>query len=135
MIILNAQQLQRVAEMLQQVERRQEAGGGEAHLVEEGLQEVAIRTGVELGILRVATADTLLGVLGPEGTGDPGKLWLAAEILRLEWRRARAAGDDAPATGDLREKALRLYEAVDPKLLLPRGSVTPKERIRELTSD
>jgi hypothetical protein len=134
MIILNAQQLQRLAEMLQEVERRQEAGGGEAHLVEEELEEVAIRTGVELGVLRVATEDTLLGVLGPDGTGDSGKLWLAAEILYLDWRRARGADEDEAAR-NVREKALLLYGAVDPKLMLPRGSVHPAERVRELESN
>lgn len=131
MIILNAQQLQRLAEMLQQVERRQEAGGGEAHLVENGLREVALRTGVDLEILRIATGDTLLDVLGPDGTGDPGKLWLAAEILFLEWRRARAENEE-DAARSVREKALLLYRAVDPELVLPPGSVPPVDRIRGL---
>lgn len=133
MIILNAQQLQRLAEMLQEVERRQEAGGGEAHLVESGLREVALRTGVDLDILRIATGNTLLDVLGSDGTDDPGKLWLAAEILFLEWRRARAGNEENEARG-VREKALLLYRAVDPGLVPPPGSVPPAERIRELGS-
>lgn len=131
MIILDARQLQRLADMLQQVERQQEAGGGEVHLAEEGLKEVAAGTGVDLEILRVATPDTLLGVLGPDGSGDPGRLWVAAEILYLDWIRARGA-DDGPTASDRRDKALLLYRTVDPELAIPEGSPPPEERIQTL---
>ena len=129
---MNAQKLQRLAEMLQEMERRQEAGGGEAHLVEEGLEEVAVRIGVDREILQLATPETLLHVLAPEGGGDPGKLWVVAEILYLERRRALARGDreEARAAG---EKARLLYRKVGSDLDVPEPAPPPTERIQALT--
>ena len=128
---MNAQKLQRLAEMLQEMERRQEAGGGEAHLVEEGLEEVAVRIGVDREILKLATPETLLHVLSPGAGGDPGKLWVVAEILYLEHCRALARGDreEARAAG---EKALLLYREVGGDLEIPDPAPSPEARIQDL---
>lgn len=134
MIFFKAQKLQRLAELLQEIQRRQEAGGGEALLAEDKLREVAIRIGVDLDVVRVATPDTLLGMLTPGRDPDPGKLWAVAEVLYLDWRAARAAGD-TEAAADRRAKALLLYGAVGPEAALPAGVVPPAERMDELGTE
>jgi len=131
MIFFKAQKLQRLAELLQEIQRRQEAGGGEAHLVEEGLEEVAERIGVELEMVRLATPETLLGVLAPGREADPGKLWVVAELLYHDRRLALAAGA-SEAAADRKAKALLLYARVGSGVALPEGSTSPADRIREL---
>lgn len=131
MIVLNAHQLQQLAERLQEIERRQEAGGGETHVIEEGLEEVAERVGVHLEMLRITAPETIVEVLAPGGGGDPGKLWVVAELLHRDWRLHRRLGE-TDAAEDRRRKALLLYERVQEDAALPEGAPEPEDRMAEL---
>jgi hypothetical protein len=131
MIILNARQLQALAETLLRLERLLEAEGGDATGIQDGLEEAAHRMGVHLAVVRLADAGTLLHLHGPEGGGDPGRLWATAELLYLDGLRARAEGETDGGDGLLRT-ARRLFQAVDPGLRLPPGTPSPTERVREI---
>ena len=131
MIVLNAQQLQRLAESLLRLERQLEEAGADASHVREGLDEVASRVGVHLQIARLASPDTLLGVVSPGERKDSGKLWAVGEVLYLDGVRALAEGDPVEARGSW-EKARLLLEHVEPGLDLPDDAASPRERVRDL---
>ncbi len=130
MIVLNAQQLQRLAESLLRLERLLEAEGGDTGVIREGLDEAAHRMGVHLAVVRLADAGTLLQVHGPGSGGDPGKLWATAELLFLDGLRARAEGHLGEAERRI-ETALALFQEVDPGLVLPELSPSPQRRVDE----
>jgi hypothetical protein len=130
MIVLNAQQLQRLAEALLRLERLLEAEGGDPGAIREGLEEAAHRMGVHLAVVRLADAGTLLRLHGPGSGGDPAKLWATAEILFLDGIRARAEGERSDARSRIRT-ALALFREVDPGLELPKASPTPGERTEQ----
>ncbi len=131
MIILNARQLQSLAETLLRLERLLEAEGGDATGIEDGLEEAAHRMGVHLAVVRLADAGTLLHLHGPHGGGDPGRLWATAELLYLDALRARAEGDAGQAERHL-GTSRRLFAAVDPGLRLPEDTPSPQARIAEI---
>ena len=130
MIVLNAQQLQRLAESLLRLERLLEAEGGDTGVIREGLDEAAHRMGVHLAVVRLADAGTLLQVHGPGSGGDPGKLWATAELLFLDGLRARAEGHLGETERRI-ETALALFQEVDPGLVLPELSPSPQRRVDE----
>lgn len=130
MIVLNAQQLQRLAESLLRLERLLEAEGGDPTVVREGLEETAHRMGVHLEVVRLADPETLLQMHGPASGGDPGKLWAMAEILFLDGLRARAEGNDAEACQRF-ETATALFSRIDPELEIPEGYPAPEARMDE----
>ncbi|TVR52215.1 MAG: hypothetical protein EA421_14215 [Gemmatimonadales bacterium] len=130
MIVLNAQQLQRLAESLLRLERLLEAEGGDTGVIREGLDEAAHRMGVHLAVVRLADAGTLLQMHGPASGGDPGKLWATAELLFLDGLRARAEGDPGEAERQL-ETALALFQEVDSGLTLPELSPSPQRRVEQ----
>lgn len=139
MIVLNAQQLQRLAESFMRLDRLLEAQGGEAGTIHEDLHELAARLRVDLDMVRIATPDTLEAVLGPGTSNDPGRRWAMAEILYLDSVRAAAEGDEVAAS-DRREKARRLFRnLVDRKeasgLGLPEGQPLPGERLQALEAE
>jgi len=131
MIFFKAQRLQRLAEQLLEMQRRLEAGGGDATHVREGLEEAARRIGADLDIVRLAHPDTVLDVLTPGGGGDPGKIWAVGEILYLDGLVAMAEGEEDEAVASLL-KARKLLQSLDPELSLPEGSVPPEARLRRL---
>ena len=128
MIILNAQQLQRLSEALLRLERMLEAEGADPGALREGLEEAAHRMGVHLAVVRLADAGTLLRLHGPASGGDPAKLWATAEILFLDGIRARAEGELSEARQRIRT-ALALFGEVDPGLKLPEASPPLGERM------
>lgn len=131
MIVLNAQQLQRLAESLLRLERHLEAEGGDASHVEEGLEDVARRVGVHLEIARLAAPGTLADVASPGERKDHGKLWAVGEVLHLDGLRALAEGKPQEASERL-EKARFLLEQVDSGLDLPAGYPPPADRLRTI---
>jgi len=130
MIVLNAQQLQRLAESLLRLERLLEAEGGDTGVIREGLDEAAHRMGVHLAVVRLADAGTLLQMHGPGSGGDPGKLWATAELLFLDGLRARAEGNLGEAERRI-ETALALLQEVDAGLALPELSPSPQWRVEQ----
>lgn len=131
MIVLNAQQLQRLAESLLRLERLLELEGGDASHVEEGLEEVAGRLGVHLEIARLAAPETLLEVVSPGERKDAGKLWAVGEVLFLDGVRALAEGEETAAREQW-EKARVLLREVHEGIRLPEGTTPPSRRVREI---
>lgn len=131
MIFFKAQRLQRLAEQLMELQRRLEAGGGDATHIREGLEEAARRMGADLDIIRLAHPDTVREVLNPGGGGDPGKIWAVGEILYLDGLRALAEGEEVEAEESLR-KARRLLGSLAPDISLPDGATSPDVRLAEL---
>lgn len=127
MFVLNAQQLQRLAESLLRLERLLENEGGDPGMVREGLDEAAHRMGVHLDVVRLADVDTLLLMHGPGRGGDAGKLWAVAEILYMDGLVAHAEGHLQDARARL-TTAARLYDALPTGLDLPEGAVPPADR-------
>jgi hypothetical protein len=70
-------------------------------------------------------------VLAPGGGGDPGKLWVVAELLYLDWVAALAKRDEG-AAADRNAKALLLFRRVGQGLGHPEGAPPPQERITTL---
>jgi hypothetical protein len=128
MIVLNAQQLQRLAESLLRIERLLESEGGDPGIIREGLEEAAHRMGVHLAVVRLADARTLLQLHAPPGGGDPGKLWAVAELLFLDGLRALDEGDEGEGHRVL-ATSLELFPHVDPGLQLPAVARPPGERM------
>jgi hypothetical protein len=131
MIVLNAQQLQRLAEALLRLQRLLEAEGGDASGVEEGLEEVAARLRVHLEMVRLADRGTLMEVLAPGGDPDHGRLWAVGELLFLDGLRAAAEAKVGEALDRL-EKAELLLGSVDPAVRLPERATEPRARLREI---
>lgn len=136
MVLLKAQRLQRLAEKLGRIESRLAGAEGELEAVdavEDELREAAARTGVELTAVRRLDAATLERALWAGGQPDPGRLWTAAEVLRLDALRADRKGEAAVAEERLR-KARRLYAraAETVGLELPADAASPAERLRQV---
>ncbi len=130
MIVLNAQQLQRLAESLLRLERLLEAQGGDPPVIREGLEEAAHRMAVHLEVVRLADAGTLLSMHGPASGGDPGKLWAIAELLFLDGLVCRAEGRDDEARTRVRT-ALELFPHIHADLELPPVAPSPEARIEQ----
>lgn len=131
MVLLKAQRLQRLAEKLREIENRLDREGGELTGVRESLDEAAARTGVDLETVRALDAATLERTLSPGGRPDPGRIWVVAEVLFLDGRRARAGKD--PATAERRlEKARRLYGRLDDSPDLPGDAPPVEDRLRRI---
>lgn len=136
MVLMKAQRLQRLAEKLGRIESRLAGAEGELEAVdavEDELREAAARTGVELTAVRRLDAATLERALWAGGQPDPGRLWTAAEVLRLDALRADRKSEPAVAEDRLR-KARRLYAraAETAGLELPADAPSPAERLREV---
>lgn len=135
MIVLNAQQLQRLAESFMRLDRLLEAQGGEAEQVHEDLEELAARLRVDLDMIRLATPDTLDAVLGPVTSEDPGRRWAIGEILYLDGVQAAAEGE-ADKAADRHEKARRLFRTLVERdetsgLDLPEHQPLPEDRLED----
>lgn len=131
MVFFKAEKLQRLARLLQQVQKAIEEAGGDLPDSEERLDEVARGAGLDLELARAADAPTLEMVLAGGG-GAGGRCWLAAEVLFLDGLLAAARGREAE-TRDRLEKARRLYRLVGPDLELPEDApAPPDERLRRI---
>jgi hypothetical protein len=109
---------------------RQMLLGGTAGGAEQ-LNAAARRAGIDAGTARALDADSLLALLSAGGVADPTRTWLMAEFIYLDGLglELEGSGDDAL---DAYRKALRLYHAIDPRII---GGITEAtERIAELAS-
>lgn len=157
MVFFKAQQMQRLAELLQRIQKAIEGEGGDLEKAEEDMRELARTAGLDLEIARMADAATLEGVLTAGGRDTESRRWLAAEVLFVdgllalrkgepglageEGARPEASGDaadpiDATAAEavsadvlDRLKKARHLYLTLPDALDLPEDAVQPKERL------
>ena len=93
------------------------------------IQQAAQRAGVDLAMAQALEPDSLIELLSSGGVADPTRTWLMAEFLYLEGlaSETEGSGDDALETY---AKALRLYAAIDPRVI--GGIPEAKHRLAEL---
>ena len=90
---------------------------------------VATQFGLNPGLLRDATPETLAMLLSP--TVDPSRCWLAAELLWLEGQRFEL--DDEPdAARSAWERAILLYRLLEPAGVMLTGWPEASSRIAEI---
>lgn len=131
MIVLNAQQLQRLAEVHLRVERLQEREGGDASQVREELEDVARRMRADLEVVRLLDPPSLVDILSPGDGTSSGRLWAAAELLFLDGIVARAEGRETEAEGRL-AKARFLYGHLGTDFDIPEDMPPPDARLRRI---
>lgn len=90
---------------------REKLLGGDVVAAETELAAASRLAGIELQAARALTVDSLLMILRPTPTADPGRVRLVATILELDAERAQAAGADEEAER-AREKAQRLLASI-----------------------
>ena len=131
MVFFSAHKHQRLAEILQRVQKAIEEAGGDLEWVEEELAEAARVAGFDLEIARLVDGPTLETVLGAGEGGAPGRCWLAAETLFADGLVAQAEGREEEARDRL-EKARRLYGKLGGDLHLPHQAASLEERLERI---
>jgi hypothetical protein len=104
-----------------------ELSGGEEF--RQQLDAAATQFGLNPGLLRDATPETLAMLLSP--TVDPSRCWLGAEVLLLDAMEAEAAGRAEDAR-DSYEKARLLFRLIEPAGVMLAGWPEAAERIEEI---
>ena len=106
--------------------------GGEtaSQFIEQRLEAAATRSGLDLGLARAASPETIEMMVAPTGELEPGRCWMVAEILYLDGLHAQL--DDRPADAVASfTKALPLYWLLKPKGLFL-GLPEADQRIGEI---
>ncbi|MFW6200020.1 MAG: hypothetical protein ACOC8K_05560 [Gemmatimonadota bacterium] len=139
MVFFKAQQMQRLAELLQRIQKTIEGEGGDLLKAEDDLRGVAREAGLDLEIARMADGPTLEAVLTGGGEDTESRRWLAAEVLFVDGllaleRAAREAEAEEAETEAAAPwaKARHLYRTLPEALDLPAGAVEPEERLRRI---
>jgi hypothetical protein len=89
--------------------------GGSA-VSEEELRATASRAGIDVGVVRALDAESLVNLLSAAGEVDPTRAWVTAELLYVDALAAELGGA-LDAAFDLYAKSLRLYTAIDPRII------------------
>lgn len=131
MVFFKAEKMQRLAELVQRVQKAIEDEGGDPSRIERDLNEVARITGFDLEIARMADAATLESVLTVGGPGSESRCWSAAEALFLDGLLEIESGREAEGRDRL-EKARRLYRIAGTGLDLPEAVAEPDRRLRRI---
>ncbi len=134
MVFFKAQQMQRLAELLQRIQKAIEGEGDDFQKAEDDMRELARTAGLDLEIARMADAATLEGVLTAGGRDTESRRWLAAELLFVDGLLARTRGEEG-AAADRLGKARHLYRTLPDALDLPPGAVEPGERLRRIEEE
>jgi hypothetical protein len=95
------------------------------------LRQAAALGGLDLDLLRLGDADTVLRMVAPGGEPEPGRTWLAAETLFLDATAARLDGRPEDAAASF-AKARLLFGLVRAGAVLPSGFPEAGARIREI---
>jgi hypothetical protein len=99
----------------------------------DGFARVASQTGIDLGLARSATPETLQLLVAPTGEVEPGRCWLVAEMLAvdgLQWE-AEHRPDEARASY---ERARALFSLLEPGGAFLVGLPEASDRVGELTA-
>jgi hypothetical protein len=96
---------------------------GGSTVTEEELRSAASRAGADLGVVRALDADSLVNLLSTSGEVDPTRTWVMAELLYVDALAEEVNGEAGEAL-DLYAKSLRLYTAIDPRIIggIPEGA-------------
>jgi hypothetical protein len=99
--------------------------------VEEELQALAGRSGIDLDVIRGFTGDILSMLVSPSGEVEPGRCWLIAELLYLDGLEAEVEERTDDARASL-EKARTLYTLIAPGGGMLVGFPEAEERVRDI---
>lgn len=105
---------------------------GEVETIRTELIALAERVGVDLELARRLTPESLELLVAPEGSTDPLRTWLVAELFYVDARMAERVGE-AAAAEESDQRALRLYQLVDPDRLPDVSLPDPVSRAAELS--
>jgi len=89
---------------------------GGSTVSEEELRAAASRGGVDFGVVRALDAESLVDLLSVAGEVDATRAWVMAELLYVDGLGADVSGLHEEAL-DLYLKALRLFTAIDPRII------------------
>jgi hypothetical protein len=95
------------------------------------LRHAAALGSLDIELLRLSDADTVLLMVAPGGEPEPGRTWLAAEMLHLDGLAAKLDERASDATTSF-AKARLLFGLVGATGVLPSGVPEATERIREI---
>jgi len=95
------------------------------------LRRAAALGGLDLDLLRLCDEDTTLLMVAPGGEPEPGRTWLAAEVLYLDGVAARLDDRRDAAVASF-AKARLLFGLVQAGGVLPEGFPEAAERMREI---
>jgi hypothetical protein len=123
--------IEQAAAVLRAVLARLTRAGADAADVRSDLQRAAHLGGFDLDLLRVVDVPGVLSMLAPGGETEPGRTWLAAEVLFLDGLAAHRSGN-TDATAVSFAKARLLYGMLEPTAVLPTGFPEAAERLREI---
>jgi hypothetical protein len=121
--------IEQAAAVLRAMLARLTRTGGDTADVTADLERAAYLGGFDLALLRVCDVPSLMPMLAPGGEPEPGRTWLAAEVLFLDGQTARLRGDVATAVASL-TKAHMLFSLLEPSAVLPTGFPEATERLR-----
>ena len=122
--------IEQAAAVLRGVLARLTGAGGSADVAQD-LQRAAQLGGFDLDLVRVCDLPSVLPMLTPGGEPEPGRTWLAAEVLFLDGVVGHRQGDAAMAVASF-AKARLLFGLLEPSAVLPTGFPEATERIREI---
>ena len=95
------------------------------------LQDVVRKVGIDMGMLRLATPDTLAMLAAPTGDVEPGRCWLMAEALYLDGLTCDLEERREDALSSL-DKAARLFSLLEPGGVYLVGFPEASERLGEI---
>ena len=95
------------------------------------LQRASRLGSLDLDLLRLCDAQTLLQLVAPTGEVDPSRAWLAAEVLYLD-ALAADAEEQFGAARERYRKAAALYALVQPGWVLPTGFPEAALRLQDI---
>jgi hypothetical protein len=123
--------IEQAAAVLRAVLARLMRREADASNVAPDLERAAHLGGFDLNLLLVCDLPSVLPMLAPGGEPEPGRTWLAAEVLFLHGLTAHRVGDAGTAVSSF-EKARLLFGLLEPTAVLPTGFPEATERLREI---
>lgn len=123
--------IEQAAAILRAVVARLGVAGTDATAITPDLQRAAQLGGFDLDLLRVVDLHSVPEMLSPGGEPEPGRTWLAAEVLFLDGQTARLRGDTSAAVTSF-AKARLLFGLLQPTAVLPTGFPDAAERLRDI---
>jgi hypothetical protein len=132
MVIFQNRYIQAAEQLMRLWSGARGQGVGEVETIRTELDALAERVGVDLELARQLTPESLELLVAPEGSTDPLRTWLVAELFYVSGRVAEQAGEAAVAMESDR-RALRLYRRVDRERLPDANLPDPGSRSAELS--
>lgn len=123
--------IEQAGTILKSLLRRVLAQGATRNEMTSDLRRAAQLGGLDLDLLRVSDVPSLRYVVALTGEPDPGRTWLAAEMLYVDGLSADREGDVGAAVMSY-AKARSLFGMIEPTWVLPTGFPEASLRIEEI---